>query len=101
MEIETELDAPLKNTKRALRRHHMARLKNVRKHYTHLGGTEGLNDRQVGMVYATPAACSCMMCGNERKWWNKKTIQEQSAEQEKIDDLVSDLLSDHLPVETE
>lgn len=26
------------------------------------------------------AECSCFMCGNPRKWWNEKTLQERRFE---------------------
>ena len=30
----------------------------------------------------TPKLCSCWMCGNPRKWFNEKTIQERKMYQE-------------------
>jgi hypothetical protein len=35
--------------------------------------------------YDTRQRCSCDMCGNERKYFKKRTVQERKAEQEKID----------------
>ena len=36
-----------------------------------------LTDADVGVYAHTPALCSCYMCGNPRKWWDQKTIQEK------------------------
>ena len=33
--------------------------------------------RMVGKKAHTPAMCSCHMCGNPRKYWKEKTIQEK------------------------
>lgn len=33
----------------------------------------------IGMVARTPAACSCLACGNPRKHWHELTIQEKRA----------------------
>ncbi len=33
----------------------------------------------VGFMARTPAPCSCMMCGNPRKYWRELTIQERRA----------------------
>jgi len=51
----------------SLRRHHAERLKAKRKANAH-AGVAALN---------TPAACSCWMCGNPRKYFNQPTIQER------------------------
>lgn len=69
---------------RAVRRHHVARLKNTRKHYWGFGhviiqdktwggeiGTRGRNEmtpKQLGTVIQNPTVCSGGCCGNERKW---------------------------------
>ena len=29
----------------------------------------------------TPASCSCWMCGNPRKWFGERTVQERRAMQ--------------------
>ncbi len=58
---------------RAIRRHHVARLKKARKQYwgynhRHANGRcEDMPAKQLGMVVSTPAVCSCWMCGNGRK----------------------------------
>ena len=36
--------------------------------------------RMVGKKAHTPAMCSCHMCGNPRKYWKEKTIQERRNE---------------------
>jgi len=75
-----------KNTTRAVRRHHYARLKNTRCHDWGYGkhgwrdGTEMPKDA-AGMVTRTPTPCSCWMCGNPRHngWEIKLTMQERKA----------------------
>ena len=37
--------------------------------------------RMVGKKAHTPAMCSCYMCGNPRKYWKEKTIQEKRKEE--------------------
>jgi hypothetical protein len=73
-----------KERTRALRRHHNTRLKNVRKHYWNnwlwREDVEGA-DRLLGMVTQTPALCSCLTCGNPRKWWKQKSIDQISFEE--------------------
>jgi hypothetical protein len=36
-----------------------------------------LTDADIGVYAHTPHLCSCYMCGNPRKWWDQKTIQEK------------------------
>ena len=36
---------------------------------------------KVGQRSHSPKWCSCHMCGNPRKYWNEKTIQERRDEQ--------------------
>lgn len=36
-----------------------------------------LTDADVGVYAHTPALCSCHMCGNPRKHWNDKRMQEK------------------------
>jgi len=64
-----------KTMTRALRRHHTARLKQNRRFYYHcdLAGIPGA----LGKVVAAAASCSCWMCGNPRKHFNERSIQEQ------------------------
>tara|TARA_B100000780_G_C20676888_1_gene269373 strand:+ start:115 stop:348 length:234 start_codon:yes stop_codon:yes gene_type:complete len=37
--------------------------------------------KKIGIRSHTPKWCSCHMCGNPRKYWKEKTIQERRAEQ--------------------
>jgi len=71
---------------RAERRHHIERLKKKRRYYWYgynLNGKPMDKDkRRLGMVVDTPTPCSCHMCGNPRKYWKEKTLQEKKAEQE-------------------
>ena len=34
-------------------------------------------DRKIGLVAQTPHPCSCYSCGNPRKWFKEKTMQEK------------------------
>lgn len=71
----------LKNHARALRRHHRARLKKNRRYYW---GREGLADWtpcSLGKAIDTPHPCSCLGCGNSRRWLGERTIQERRAYQ--------------------
>ena len=36
-----------------------------------------LDEASIGQLAHTPHNCSCYMCGNPRKWWHQKTIQEK------------------------
>lgn len=59
----------------AIRRHHHARLKHKRA--GHFGGNASESRRKLGMVVATATPCSCPMCGNPRKYWGERTMQER------------------------
>jgi hypothetical protein len=39
----------------------------------------GMDEVQIGVRAHTPKTCSCQACGNPRKHWNQKTIQERRA----------------------
>lgn len=65
---------------RAIRRHHIKRLK--KKRFSYYQGGAASNDRILGIVTTTPKLCSCTGCGNPRKWFRKKTRQELAAELE-------------------
>lgn len=40
------------------------------------------HDEKVANIYANHGkVCSCHMCGNPRKHWNEKTIQERKVEE--------------------
>jgi hypothetical protein len=71
---------------RAIRRHHMIRLK---KKYSKYYGGYAKTERQIGRLYQTPTPCSCLMCGNRRKWegitrQEKISILEMQEELEEI-----------------
>lgn len=82
-----------KDFSRALRRHHVARLKHTRKHYWGRG-PEALTGQNLGMVVATPANCSCCSCGNSRKWFGERTVQEQKQYQCSVAQLLLDEAGD-------
>lgn len=68
----------MKPMSRALRRHHAQRMKTKAKAVTYNGDIK---------VADHLAACSCMLCGNPRKWYGTKTLQEIKADQAFKDDL--------------
>ena len=63
---------------RALRRHHAARLRAQRRFYhgQDLAAIRGA----LGRVVNTAAGCSCFMCGNPRRYFRERTLQECRAE---------------------
>lgn len=65
---------------RAIRRHHVQRLKNNRKHYWYGSNSQ----RLLGILVHTAKICSCYICGNPRKFFKEKTIQEKRFWQEDI-----------------
>ena len=54
----------MKDLKRALRRHHAARVKKARKNYWGYS-VEG-NARKLGILVKTTKPCSCFICCNQR-----------------------------------
>lgn len=68
--------------KRAERRHEAARLKKNRRWYW--GRDIGEDSRLRGKLLHTPALCSCPLCGNPRKYFGHRTIQELRALQEEL-----------------
>ena len=71
----------MKNHKRAERRRHKDRMKRKakRKFWWY-------DDVTQAVKYADHlAVCSCMACGNPRKFFNQKTMQERKAELEATD----------------
>ncbi|MFZ6642382.1 hypothetical protein ACO0LL_21845 [Undibacterium sp. TC4M20W] len=66
----------MKDLSRALRRHHAARLKKKRQYYFY-SWKEKLSALRLGMVLHTPTTCSCYMCGNPRKYFKERTMQER------------------------
>jgi hypothetical protein len=62
---------------RALRRHHRYRLWRKRRFYWSRNLVEpNENPRSRGKVVDTPTPCSCWMCGNPRRYFGEKTLQE-------------------------
>jgi hypothetical protein len=39
----------------------------------------GMSEVHIGIRAHSPKTCSCQACGNPRKHWNQKTIQERRA----------------------
>src|SRR5436305_2031423 len=70
---------------RAERRHQVQRTKQrVRSYWVCADGVPPVGQRKIiqskhviGLVAHTKARCSCWMCGNPRKWWKEKTMQEK------------------------
>jgi len=60
---------------RAVRRHHNERLRAKRSKYNTvaLDATE----KRVGKALHTACACSCWMCGNPRRHFGERTVQEK------------------------
>lgn len=79
----------MKNMKRALRRHHRARLlqREIRRFKDNMfewdGGVWGeeymMSNCRIGIN--TPQRCSCVCCGNPRRHFNELTMQERKANQ--------------------
>lgn len=68
-------------SKSAIRRHHLERLLNERKNHFHvaetvIGNDPVVNQHRLKLAMKTPARCSCWMCGNPRKYFNRRTLQE-------------------------
>ncbi len=65
---------------RAMRRHHLARLKAKRSAY-YGGYIKALpleeQQRHLGILAHTARRCSCPLCGNPRKHWHQATWQEK------------------------
>ncbi len=71
----------MKEAGRAVRRHEEQRIKKNRaRHQLVVGGLEQTkpSERIVGIHAHTAAPCSCWMCGNPRKFFNERTLQERS-----------------------
>ena len=69
-----------KSLKRALRRHHYRRLKRKRKRFWYGADFAPMGPRHLGMAVTTPKVCSCWMCGNPRRYFREKTLQEKKAD---------------------
>jgi len=77
----------MKNMQRALRRHHVARLKAKRRFHWRMDLRH--EPRRLGIAIHTPCPCSCWMCGNPRRHLNEPTWQERRFEAHA--DLTTDL----------
>lgn len=77
-------------TLRALRRHHMERLKakwkrTQWKNQASTSFSSSISEaKQSGMFVKTRALCSCWMCGNPRKHLGLRSIQELRAMQSRL-----------------
>lgn len=80
---------------RAVRRHHYDRLKRkIIKRYRS-DPWRSLTPKSVGRAIAVhDADCSCAMCGNPRKYFNAKTMQEMK--QDVKDKYDSSRIDDHI-----
>jgi hypothetical protein len=73
----------MKNSLRALRRHHGQRLKASRR--VHAGRDLSGDPRALGKALATACQCSCWLCGNPRRFFGLPTRQELRAAQRLAD----------------
>jgi len=62
---------------RSLRRHHRARLKANRRF--HWGRDLRQEPKALGQSIDAPCSCSCWMCGNPRRYFGERTLQERIA----------------------
>lgn len=62
---------------RALRRHHRQRLKHARKAYWGHGRSDPMGPVILARVVDTPHPCSKECCGNPRRHFGERTLQEQ------------------------
>lgn len=69
----------MKNTKRALRRHHRQRMirRAMRSYALESEEDSGLRREWALRWYNNMKKCSCFMCGNPRKFEKRLTTQEQ------------------------
>lgn len=77
-DAQTSIPRGQKDTSRAMRRHHLERLKAVRSRHELVKGSMGKTPsaKRIGIHAHTAANCSCMSCGNPRKRWGVRTIPE-------------------------
>lgn len=67
----------MKNMKRALRRHHLRRRELAEiKRWKSCSWDVDHAHRTAKVTRNTRTLCSCYMCGNPRKHWKEKTLQE-------------------------
>jgi len=70
------------NRSRAERRHHHERMLNRTRKFECVNGMQewfSLTDfeKRIRQLAENRKACSCWMCGNERRYWKQKTMQEK------------------------
>ena len=100
----------IKNMKRAVRRHHVDRLRKVRSRYNHAGidrfayasnpvraFSEKEFSRRLGMLIHTATLCSCGMCGNPRKSKLNKKSYYLTIQEKKANELFKQELKNYLP----
>ncbi|WP_024300133.1 hypothetical protein [Methylomicrobium lacus] len=67
----------MKDLIRGIRRHHLQRLKKARVTDHAIGESRQGDSAVLGRHVNTPAKCSCWMCGNPRRYFDKKSRQER------------------------
>ena len=76
----------VEDTPRALRRHHLSRVKHNRQTYWGFNTTDHpMSERRLGIVASTPKPCNCQMCSKPRK--HTTSIQELRQQQPGLQDL--------------
>jgi len=65
----------MKSTQRALRRHHVQRLKRVRQFYW--GSTAHHSAKRIHQCVITACVCSCHYCGNQRRHFGKSHCEKR------------------------
>lgn len=75
--------------KRAVRRHHIKRLKKARRYYMCALHRRD-NPKFIGILANTAALCSCYMCGNPRRMWGQISLDEMISNQD-FDDQMKEL----------
>ena len=74
---------------RAVRRHHEHRIKlRVRSYY---GGYARHIPRSLGHIAHARQLCSCVVCGNPRRYFGEPTMQERRAERYRAEMDVADV----------
>lgn len=75
----------VETNQRAVRRHHLSRVKHNRQTYWGFKPTqEPMSDRTLGIVASTPKPCNCQMCSKPRK--HTASIQELRQQQPGLQD---------------
>ena len=82
----------MKDDLRSLRRHHISRLKQRwRAHQTGAAASHEPSDlaRRIGLRVNTATPCSCALCGNPRRYFSERSIQERRSSQTEPTDSAS------------